>query len=194
MILVKRPLIVPLDPGPESGVDKEGVSGCCFRLRGRSTTRQHKHKHKYAAQAQAQAQAQQGSTSTSTSTQHKHKAARSLSTVTGGNSVGAVAIVQAGKQWPFVLSVTRWRTLAVVVDTCPRHGGTQRMAWPQVGTGRQTQRPHDRSRHSRNQRKLPEAETEMTNVRLNMSSSVALKPLIHQAIKSCGSIFRKEVN
>ena len=194
MILVKRPLIVPLDPGPESGVDKEGVSGCCFRLRGRSTTRQHKHKHKYAAQAQAQAQAQQGSTSTSTSTQHKQKAARSLSTVTGGNSVGAVAIVQAGKQWPFVLSVTRWRTLAVVVDTCPRHGGTQRMAWPQVGTGRQTQRPHDRSRHSRNQRKLPEAETEMTNVRLNMSSSVALKPLIHQAIKSCGSIFRKEVN
>ena len=182
MILVKRPLIVPLDPGPESGVDKEGVSGCCFRLRGRSTTRQHKHKHKH----------------TSTSTRHKHKqkhkAARSLSTVTGGNSVGAVAIVQAGKQWPFVLSVTRWRTLAVVVDTCPRHGGTQRMAWPQVGTGRQTQRPHDRSRHSRNQRKLPEAETEMTNVRLNMSSSVALKPLIHQAIKSCGSIFRKEVN
>ena len=176
MTLVKRLFIVPRDPGPESGVDKEGVSGCCFRLRGRSTTRQHKH------------------TSTSTQHKHKHKAARSLSTVTGGNSVGAVAIVQAGKQWPFVLSVTRWRTLAVVVDTCPRHGGTQRMAWPQVGTGRQTQRPHDRSRHSRNQRKLPEAETEMTNVRLNMSSSVALKPLIHQAIKSCGSIFRKEVN
>ena len=154
MILVKRPFIVPRDPGPESGVDKEGVSGCYFRLRGRST-------------------------STSTSTRNKHKAARSLSTVTGGNSVGAVAIVQAGKQWPFVLSVTRWRTLAVVVDTCLRHGGTQRMAWPQVGTGRQTRRPHDRSRHSRNQRKLPEAGTEMTNVRLNMSSSVALKPLMH---------------
>ena len=104
MILVKRPFIVPRDPGPESGVDKEGVSGCCFRLRGRST---------------------------STSTQHKqkHKAARSLSTVTGGNSVGAVAIVQAGKQWPFVLSVTRWRTLAVVVDTCPRHKGWRGHRW-----------------------------------------------------------------
>ena len=104
MILVKRPFIVPRDPGPESGVDKEGVSGCCFRLRGRSTTRQHKHK-------------------------QKHKAARSLSTVTGGNSVGAVAIVQAGKQWPFVLSVTRWRTLAVVVDTCPRHKGWRGHRW-----------------------------------------------------------------
>ena len=170
MTLVKRLFIVTRDPGPESGVDKEGVSGCCFRLRGRSpsTIRQHKHK-------------------------HKHKAARSLSTVTGGNSVGAVAIVQAGKQWPFVLSVTRWRTLAVVVDTCPRHGGTQRMAWPQVGTGRQTQRPHDRSRHSRNQRKLPEAETEMTNVRLNMSSSVALKPLTHQIIKPSNHAVRYPV-
>ena len=59
----------------------------------------------------------------------KHKAARSLSTVTGGNSVGALAIVQAGKQWPFVLSVTRWRTLAVVVDTCPRHKGWRGHRW-----------------------------------------------------------------
>ena len=62
MILVKRLFMVPRDPGPESGVDKEGVSGCCFRLRGRSTTRQHKHKHKHkhkhAAQAEAQGSAQ----------------------------------------------------------------------------------------------------------------------------------------
>ena len=79
-----------------------------------------------------------------------------------------------------------------MADTCRcrRHlPETQRMAWPQVGTGRQTRRPHDRSRHSRNQRKLPEAETEMTNIRLNMSSSVALKPVIHQTNKSCVSIF-----
>ena len=47
MVLVKRPFIVPRDPGPESGVDKEGVSGCCFRFRGRSTARQLKHKHKH---------------------------------------------------------------------------------------------------------------------------------------------------
>ena len=110
MILVKRPFIVPRDPGPESGLDKEGVSGCCFRFRGRSTARQLKHKQK-----------------------QKHKAARSLSTVTGGNSVGAVAIVQAGKQWPFVLSVTRWRTLAVVVDTCPRHKGWRGHRWALEG-------------------------------------------------------------
>ena len=86
-----------------------------------------------------------------------------------------------------------------MADTCrcrrhlPETRGTQRMAWPQVGTGRQTQRPHDRSRHSRNQRKLPEAETEMTNVRLNMSSSVALKPLIHQIIKPSNHAVRYPV-
>ena len=144
-------------------------------------------------------EAQQGSssTSTSTSTQHKPK-----------HKHAAQAQAQQGSAQPLHRDrwqqcgsgghCPSWQTVALcalrdqMADTCRcrRHlPETQRMAWPQVGTGRQTRRPHDRSRHSRNQRECPEAETEMTNVRLNMSSSVALKPLIHQDIKSCGSIF-----
>ena len=159
MILVKRPFIVPRDPGPESGVDKEGVSGCCFRLRGRSTTRQHK------AEAQGSAQPL-----------HRDR----------WQQCGSGGHCPSGQ----TVALCALRDQMADTCRCRRHlPETQRMAWPQVGTGRQTRRPHDRSRHSRNQRKLPEAEREMTNVRLNMSSSVALKPLIHQDIKSCGSIF-----
>ena len=165
MILVKRPFIVPRDPGPESGVDKEGVSGCCFRLRGRSTTRQHKHKH--AAQAEAQGSAQP---------LHRDR----------WQQCGSGGHCPSGQ----TVALCALRDQMADTCRCRRHlPETQRMAWPQVGTGRQTRRPHDRSRHSRNQRECPEAETEMTNVRLNMSSSVALKPVIHQTNKSCGSIF-----